>query len=100
MDSCQEVGPAAMLAVTVEGKLADNQNASAHVGQTLIHFIIFIPEDPQTQNLLCQLAAQFGRILMGNAQQNQKTLTDLTTDSAVNGDRGVTHSGNNCTHNK
>ena len=77
----EEIGAAAVAAVAVEGELADHQNASAHVGKPLIHFIVFVAENAKPQHLFRELAAKGGGVVLGDAQENEKALADLARRS-------------------
>ena len=87
-----------MAHVAIERKLAHDKNASANVGERAVHFIVFIAEHPQPQHLFSQLPAKRRRIVRPNAKQNQKASSDFSVNSAVNGNTGGIHAGNDCFH--
>ena len=63
--------PAAVAHVAVERELAHDQHASAHIRERQVHFIIFIAEYAQTEDFFGQLAAERGRIVRPDAEQDE-----------------------------
>ena len=88
-----------MAHVAVERELAHDQHASAHIRERPVHFIIFIAEYAQTEDFFGQLAAEHGRIVRPDAEQDEKSPPDLPVQRAVNTNAGGIHAGNDCFHN-
>ena len=97
--SADEARPAAVAHVAVERELAHDQHASAHIRERPVHFIIFIAEYAQTEDFFGQLAAERGRIVRPDAEQDEKSPSDLPVQRTVNTNAGGIHAGNDCFHN-
>ena len=75
---CDKGRTVALLAVGIQGELGNHQCLAADVHQREVHLVIFIGEDAQIHDLLCQEAHFLLGILAGYAQQDHQTLTDLS----------------------
>ena len=85
----QKVRTAALAAVAVKGELRYHQNFAAHRLQTTVHLAVLVLKNTQAHQLVRQLHGLGLGVLMGDAQQDQKALSDLADGLAVHGNGGT-----------
>jgi hypothetical protein len=78
--------PPPLAAISPEGKLGDHQQTAAQFQERPIHLALLVSEDPQVDNLLCQVGGIPRPILAPYPEENQEAAADTADLPAINPD--------------
>ena len=83
----------AFLQVSIEGELGNHQKRTAHLVQAQVHLSVFIFKNAAVTDFFRHLIRYGFRIFRTDAQQNQKTLFNLSRNVSFNYYRRFFYSG-------
>jgi hypothetical protein len=90
--SIVETWPSAMLAIAVEGELADDQELALYIDDRPVHLPLIVCESSQMDTLLCEPFRSFEGITFSNAKQNEPAGSDLSDHPIIDFDASMGHS--------
>lgn len=81
--------PPPLAAIAGQRELADYKHRAANFADGQVHFPLRVVEDPQRDDLICQLPCVGLLVALDHPQQNQQPPVDLTADLSLHGDLGT-----------
>ena len=94
-----DVGRAvALLGGCHQGELADDDDIPAGFQDAAVHHAVLVIENAKAGDLLHEIVDVFFRVLMADAKEDKKTLTDTGAHRPVNRDGSTADPLDDCTH--